>query len=205
MALVKPKLAAVEPTATVTDLLSRLRSTKAADRNAAALALSGNHEAVDGLLQALDVEASRAVRETILTSLARIGTRPVLERLLELLRSEQTDLRNGAAEVLQTTGSGGSKLIKELLDDDDSDVRIFAATILGFLAEPDASLWLVDVLRNEAHVNVVSAAIEALAEIGDPQSLEALSAVPGRFPDDPFIGFAAEVAITRIQPLDEGL
>ena len=47
--------------------------------------------------------------------------------------------------------------------------------------------------------NVVAAAIEVMAETGQPEHIDALRETRRRFADDPFIGFAADVAIERIR------
>ena len=59
--------------------------------------------------------------------------------------------------------------------------------------------WLAQVLRSEVEVNVVGAALEVLAEVGGPEALEALRAARTRFAADPFIVFAADLALERIE------
>jgi hypothetical protein len=59
--------------------------------------------------------------------------------------------------------------------------------------------WLLHVLRHEPEVNVVAAAIEVLSEVGKPDHLPALRHVVKRFPDEPFIQFAADTAVHRIE------
>jgi len=59
--------------------------------------------------------------------------------------------------------------------------------------------WLVQVMAQDAEVNVVAAAIEVLAEVGAPEHVGALRSAARRFAGDPFIGFAAQVAEQRIQ------
>jgi hypothetical protein len=46
---------------------------------------------------------------------------------------------------------------------------------------------------------VVAAAIEVLAEVGQPAALPALRSARSRFAQDAFIGFAADLAIARIE------
>ena len=45
----------------------------------------------------------------------------------------------------------------------------------------------------------ITAAIEVMAETGQPEHIDALRETRRRFADDPFIGFAADVAIERIR------
>ena len=59
--------------------------------------------------------------------------------------------------------------------------------------------WLLNVLEQESELNVVAAAIEVMAEIGQPEHVAALRAARQRFAHDAFIGFAADTAIERIE------
>jgi replication-associated recombination protein RarA len=59
--------------------------------------------------------------------------------------------------------------------------------------------WLLLVLKGDSAVNVVAAAIEVMAEVGQPEHSVALRAAVQRFAADPFIGFAADMAIERIE------
>ena len=54
-------------------------------------------------------------------------------------------------------------------------------------------------LTHDPHINVVAAALEVLAEVGTPQACQALQLARQRFADDPFIGFAADLAQQRIE------
>ena len=89
--------------------------------------------------------------------------------------------------------------VDRLLLDPDADVRIFAVNLLGELRHADVPRWLLQVLRHEAHVNVVAAALEVLAEVGSAADVPALRSVRERFEHDPFIQFAADIAISRIE------
>lgn len=118
--------------------------------------------------------------------------------LLPCLRSEDAALRNGVIEALQRMPDALVPHIRPLLEDEDSDVRIFAVNVLGALAHPQAPRWLEAVLRCDPHVNVCAAAVEGLAELGDAASVPALGALPARFPAEPFIAFAVQAALARI-------
>ena len=115
--------------------------------------------------------------------------------LLPLLRSEDPTLRNGAIEALATMPELVGPRIERLLHDRDADVRIFTVNLLGELRHAEVPQWLLQVLQGDTEVNVVAAAIEVLAEVGDPSHEAALRQAAGRFTQDPFIGFATEMAI----------
>jgi HEAT repeat protein len=82
--------------------------------------------------------------------------------------------------------------IEALLADADPDVRIFTVNLLGDLPHEQVPQWLLQVLQRDAVVNVVAAAIEVLAEVGQPDHVPALRQAQARFPDDEFVAFAVD-------------
>lgn len=88
--------------------------------------------------------------------------------------------------------------IEMLLDDPDSDIRIFAVNIVHSLRSPRAPDIALKVIEADTHVNVCAAAVDVLAEIGRPDMADALRAVAIRFPDQPFLAFAVRAALKRI-------
>ncbi len=180
-------------------LIHQLNDDDAGTRRWAARDLAEFPQAVEALSRRLEIEADHSVREVIFTTLNRIGGVAAVDGVLPLLRSEDANLRNGAIEVLSALPQAVGPRIEALLHDVDVDVRIFTVNLLCDLKHPDVPQWLQQVLQSEAHVNVVAAAIEVLAEVGNAKVLPALHAVRKRFPDDPFIGFAADMAQQRIE------
>ena len=89
--------------------------------------------------------------------------------------------------------------IDALLHDADPDVRIFTVNMLGELRHPRLATWLRQVLQQDDQVNVVAAAIEVLAEVGSNDDIAALRQAERRFESDPFVGFAAQMAVQRIE------
>ena len=86
-----------------------------------------------------------------------------------------------------------------LLMDEDSDVRIFAVNILESLRHPLVENWLLQVIDVDDHVNVCGTAVDLLGEVGGAASLESLLRLKVRFADEPYIQYAADLAIKRIQ------
>jgi HEAT repeat protein len=119
--------------------------------------------------------------------------------LLPLLRSEDAMLRNGAIEVLGSLPDAVAPHIEALLADADGDVRIFSVDLLGLLPHPRVPQWLAQVLERETEVNVVGAALDVLAEVGGPELAGPLRRTLARFADEPYIRFAAELALQRIE------
>ena len=181
-------------------LLEQLARGDATQRRWAARDLGGCDDAVPALAAHLACEADASVREAVFTSLKQIASPAVADGLLPLLRSEDAGLRNGAIEVLAGLPAVVAPRIDALLADADPDVRIFAVNLLADLPHAGVPDWLERVLRHELHVNVVGAALDVAAEVAGPALAEALSLVPGRFQDEPYIAFAALLALQRIEP-----
>lgn len=155
-------------------------------------------DVVPALSARLLVERHPAVREALFTALATVGDSGVVHALLPLLRSDDAALRNGAIEVLMGLPTLVAPHIEAQFHDADPDVRLLAVNLLTDLPHERAAHWAEQVLRHDAHVNVVAAAIEVLAEIGAPEHVAALKAAARRFADAPFVAFAVDVAVERI-------
>ena len=180
-------------------LILQLQDPDPVVRRWAARDLAIHPHAVPALSEHLAKEPDHAVREVILTTLGVLGGEDVVAGLVPLLRSEDPGLRNGAIEVLSELPDEVAPHIDELLGDPDADVRIFTLNVLNMLSHPRVGKWLSQVLRNDPHVNVVAAALEAATEAGSPETLPAIAQARQRFADDPFIGFAADLAQQRIE------
>ena len=180
-------------------LLQQLKSPEAGQRRWAARDLAPYPQSAPTLGEALLSERDASVRSALFTSLAGFATDEAVTALLPLLRSEDAALRNGAIEALAEMPQAVAPRINTLLHDNDPDVRIFTVNLLGDLKHPDINIWLTKVLTRDEHVNVVAAAIEVVAEVGTPEAVPALQSAVLRFSSDPFLGFAADMAIERIE------
>ena len=89
-------------------------------------------------------------------------------------------------------------MMQSLLRDPDSDVRIFAVNILESLRHPEVEYWLVDVIVQDPQVNVCATAVDLLGEVGSRDALQSLMDLKARFEGEPYIQFAADLAIRRI-------
>lgn len=180
-------------------LLRQLESDAPEHRRWAALDLAAFPDAADALCNRLEQETQTPVREAILTSLIRIGGNAVVCGLMPLLRSDDAALRNEVIEGLQQLPEEVSPYMERMLADEDADYRIFAINVLDNLRHPQAPVWLQTVIERDDNINVCAAAVEVLAEIGAPDAIPALAALPERFGDDPFMQFCTKTAIHRIQ------
>jgi HEAT repeat protein len=160
--------------------------------------LSAFPEAVNPLCEHLKTETVEPVREAIFTTLMTIGGETVIKNLMPLLQSEDPALRNGAIEVLQELPHELETHMESLMDDPDDDVRGFAIDIMMGLRHPNVPNWLVQMLQEEQNINVLTKAVECLAEVGLPEHIPTLEALKDRFPDEPYVPFAVDLTIRRI-------
>jgi HEAT repeat protein len=179
-------------------VLAGLVSTSTDERWAAARTAAELPEATAALAAALPRETDSRVREAMFTSLVRIGTRDSLATVLPLLRSNDSALRTGALDALRSAPIAAHELLSGLLGDPDTDVRILSCELARNLPSEEASRTLCALLARESEVNVCAAAVEVLAEVGDPTALPTLMQCAQRFAQVPFLAFAIKLAMDRI-------
>jgi HEAT repeat protein len=150
------------------------------------------------LVRRLGLETDQAVREVIFSTLTRLGDSAAVAGLVGCLRSEDAGLRNEAIEAMKMLPDAVSLIMQGLLNDADSDVRIFAVNILEALRHPDVEKWLTEVIERDAHVNVCATAVDLLGEVGSQAALQSLRSLKSRFAGEPYIQFASDLAIKRI-------
>lgn len=179
-------------------LIAELADSNPVARRWAARDLAAFPDAAAALVARLGREADATVREAILISLTVIGSRTAVEGLVDCLRSEDAGLRNEAIEAMKNLPEAVAPIMAGLLADPDPDVRIFAVNVLESLRHPDVEQWLIEVISEDEHVNVCATAVDLLGEVGTEAAVPALEALKARFPDEPYISFAADVALKRI-------
>ena len=167
-------------------------------RRWAARDLAGCPDASAALIVQLQREEDSSVREIILTTLTQVGDEEAVAGLVNCLRSEDASLRNEAIEAMKLLPDEVAPIMGQLLKDPDPDVRIFAVNILESLRHEKVEEWLSDVIENDAHVNVCATAVDLLGEVGTLYSWDALKNLKARFPDEPYISFATDLALKRI-------
>ena len=180
-------------------LLELLNSSDAVNRRQAVHNLDSFPEADEALCAHLAEESDPAVQEAIFTVLIKHGGREVVKGLIPYLRSSDAALRNKAVEALQALPKDIEPHVESLLVDDDPDVRIFTINIIGNLSHPSAPVWLQAVLERDDNINVCATAVDVLAEVGTGEQIPTLQALAERLADEPFITFAVNTAIKRIE------
>lgn len=180
-------------------LIQELDSPDTGARRWAARDLAAHPTAGAALLGRLQREGDVSVREVILTTLMHIADPAAIAGLVVCLRSEDANLRNETIEAMKTLPVEVAPIMRGLLKDQDPDVRIFAINILESLRHPDVEAWLIDVIEQEPMVNVCGTALDLLSEVGSKAAHDALERLKTRFAAEPYIQFAAALALKRIE------
>jgi len=180
------------------DLLAQLDDADPLARRWAARDLIYYPEASATLVGRLPLEPEPSVRGVILTTLTKIGGPLAVEGLVDCLRAEDAALRNEAIEAMKSFPDEVGPIVQRLLVDPDSDVRIFAVNILDSLNHPETESWLIDVMDRDSQVNVCSAALDLLAEVGTPASTQAVVRLKDRFVGEPYIQFTVALVLKRL-------
>ncbi|SEI64024.1 HEAT repeat-containing protein [Allopseudospirillum japonicum] len=180
-------------------LIAHLQDPQAHTRRWAARELANFVHSVPHLFTQLDRETDLKVQEAIFCSLQSLGGPQVVEGLIARLNSDDAGIRNTVIEILQTLPEEVAPHIQDLLAHTNPDIRIFAIDILQLLAHPCAPEWLLHVLAQEQHPNVLGTAIDRLLELGTPEMLPQLNALQARVAQTPYLKFALDAAIQRIE------
>lgn len=145
---------------------------------------------VQNLLDALETPGKENLRPLalVLGWLKRSGVDRALTRLMG-----RDDLRDEIIEALVRHGSATFDLLMSQLEAEDLEVRRSAVVALGRIADRRATPALVNALRDES---LSTDAANALAQIGDPQSLDGLLSLIGN--DDASTRQAAVSALNSL-------
>lgn len=180
------------------ELAAALESADTGARRAAAREMGQCRDAAKVLVSRLRREPYASVREVILSSVIRLNDPASISGLVDCLRSEDAALRNGVIEAFRQLGNDVAPVLRSLLVDPDPDVRIFVVNILDLKQRPEVETWLIGVIERDAHVNVCGAAVDLLCEVGTEAAIDPLLRLKSRFPSEPYIQFAAGLALRRI-------
>jgi HEAT repeat protein len=180
------------------DVATGLKSASVEERWSAARS-AGDPASVVPLTEALSLEKDARVREAIFTAFARIATRESALAVTPYLRADDASIRTGALDALRAMPRAAEASLPQLLTDGDPDVRLLACELARPMNNAESVRLLCELLEREAEANVCAAAVEVLAEIADRNAAPALSRCATRFPGDPFLTFAIEIAIGRLR------
>jgi len=176
------------------DLLAQLGDAQAVERRWAARDLAEYADTMPVLCDCLAIEKDEAVRAAILTTLLKQRSPEIALRLSGILGSEDAALRSAVMDVLADMPDQLESLVEPLLRQEDADLRIMVVTVVARLAHPTVPTWLLNVARQDAHPNVVAAALEGLGECGTVEMIASVRAVATRFPGNAYLAFTTEAA-----------
>jgi HEAT repeat protein len=185
--LAATQLFELDPDPTSLGSLGRvLGDADAAVRSGAARALGASSPgAVLSLLGHLD-DSDAGVRREVVLALARLRDPRAVVPLVSKIQDDRPLVRAAVARALGELGdprAAGALVLA--LRDEDEPARIAALGALGRLADPSSVPGIVAVLDTRPSTGVTAAALEALARIGSPQSLNVLvSQLAGSRPEE---------------------
>lgn len=144
-------------------------------------------EEIHALLKELK-SADWWVRSNAMKTLLGYPEAAYLPFLEEALRNhENANLRNASMDFYRSLNGRALPSLFNLIKDDDPEVRLFAANLLGDIADRRALPALVGALK-DTDVNVRIASAEALGKTGDPVAIGALEEALG---DEPWVTMSA--------------
>lgn len=134
-------------------------------RVAHALGTCDNQEATDGLMNLI-----RDPRDEVANMAARSLSRHPRASLALLIRQfgdKSWKIRSRSAMAVTRMGKGAGEALKSAVEDNDSNIRFWAAICLGHLRDRTHTKILLEKLQDR-DIGVRIAALRALREIGDP-------------------------------------
>ncbi|MDR1360394.1 MAG: HEAT repeat domain-containing protein [Deltaproteobacteria bacterium] len=136
------------------------------------------------------------VQEAADRALRKIGGSVVVNAVIPLLRSADAPVRNIAMDLLRVLGAGDFEALRVLLTDDDPDIRIFAADILGAMGTSLSVPPLCKALLQDPEVNVRYQAAVSLGILAYPEAAGALNKA---LEDEEWVQFAVIESLTKIK------
>jgi HEAT repeat protein len=136
------------------------------------------------------------VQEAVDRALRKIGGPVVVNAVIPLLRSADAPTRNIAMDLLRVLGASDFEALSVLLSDEDPDIRIFAADILGAMGTILSVPPLCKALLQDPEVNVRYQAAVSLGVLAYPEAADALNKA---LQDEEWVQFAVIEALIKIK------
>jgi HEAT repeat protein len=171
---------------------------------------SGDYEAVRGaafsagnaeLREAIPLLAEKikseniGVQEAAEYALRKLRGPESVDVLLPLLRVDDAPVRNVAMDILREIALDNIDDIRAYLHDNDPDIRIFIADILGHCRNLRSAFLLADALLKDPEVNVRYQAAASLGNLAFPDSVPVLCQA---MHDEEWVQFAVIEALAKI-------
>ncbi|WP_207261013.1 HEAT repeat domain-containing protein [Desulfovibrio sp. Huiquan2017] len=135
------------------------------------------------------------IQEAVDSSLRKIGGRETVAAVIPLLRSDEAPVRNLAMDILREVGNQDMPSLIALTQDEDPDIRIFVADILGSTGSILAVHPLCEALLKDPEVNVRYQAAVSLGELGMEEATPCLNKAIN---DEEWVQYSVIEALTKI-------
>ncbi|MGE4505930.1 MAG: HEAT repeat domain-containing protein, partial [Desulfovibrionaceae bacterium] len=136
------------------------------------------------------------VQEAADAALRAIGGRETVEAMVPLLRSDDAPVRNLAMDILRAVGGEHVEPLVALVHDEDTDIRIFVADILGSTSSALALSPLCDMLLKDPEVNVRYQAAVSLGALGMPAAADCLNKAMS---DEEWVQYSVIEALSKLR------
>lgn len=159
---------------------------------------AGEERCVAAVARLADLVASHnvGVQEAAERALRMIGGPETVQAMVPLLSSDEAPVRNIGMDVLRQVGATNLPALIGLLHDNDPDLRIFAADILGSASDVRCVVPLGEALLKDPEVNVRYQAAVSLGTLALPEGASWLNKA---MHDDEWVQFAVIEALTKIR------
>jgi HEAT repeat protein len=128
------------------------------------------------LIDRLEKETSRAIKERILMILNRLVPLGEYRDADRMLRSPDPFVRNGIVEIIKSSDIPIIRFLEKLAEDEDKDVRKFVIDALSQEESEDA-IAIIRARLDDTDTNIVYTAIEYLGSFRDAPSVEKIEAI----------------------------
>ncbi len=164
-------------------------------REGAYLAGESHCEDAVPLLVELLKSSNIGVQESADNAIRKIGGKEAVTGVIPLLRSDEAPVRNGAMDILRALGVQDLQSLIALLKDEDVDIRIFIADILGSAGNVMAVAPLCEALLKDPEVNVRYQAAVSLGNLGLPEAAKCLNQA---MRDEEWVQYSVIEALAKI-------
>jgi HEAT repeat protein len=155
---------------------------------------AGLREAIPLLVEKIKSE-NIGVQEAVEYALRKLRGAEAVDGLLPLLRVDDAPVRNVAMDILREIALDNFESIRSFLHDNDPDIRIFIADILGYCRSYRAATLLGDSLLKDPEVNVRYQAASSLGKLSFPESVPTLCQA---MHDEEWVQFSVIESLSRI-------
>jgi len=128
------------------------------------IAYEGLNEGIVPLVDRLQMEDSRFVKEAIVNALKTMNGTELVASVIPLLRCDDAFIRNAGIDILAAQGEDSYEPIRLLIFDPDKDVRKFAIDVLLQVGNKSAQDLIAETL-DDVDINIVITAVEYLGRL----------------------------------------